>query len=390
MATRKNPGHLQLVTDAPVEKAERVECGIWRYPSSGRYGVFVYHNGAQVFRMCDSLPEARTLRSDLGRASRRGIRAVARASQKITVATFFEKTYVPDTMRGNGLKESTIRSARSRFAQHLAPMIGERRIGEISYDDCMAVRSALVANEDIAGQTRREAMLLLRQLLEDAVLRGILIANPAALVKLPKRSRDPVVVPEDADAKAIIAAIEHPIARMVAEFLRQTGARLNEALAMTWPCVDLNGSKLRIQQSIDQVTGMIVTTKTSRVRIIDMPATLATQLRAYRAAQERGEIHRHDPWLFPAVSADADGRPMNDRNFQQRYWDVAVARAGVPRCTPHSLRHLYASRLLQRGVELTYVSKQLGHGSTHTTANFYSHFLPGSSAARRELNASFD
>lgn len=72
---------------------------------------------------------------------------------------------------------------------------------------------------------------------------------------------------------------------MVVELLRQTGARLNEALALTWPCVDIQRSKLRIQQ-FAQVTGMVILTKTARVRIIDMRTSLVTQLRAPKNALE--------------------------------------------------------------------------------------------------------
>jgi len=146
---------------------------------------------------------------------------------------------------------------------------------------------------------------------------------------------------------------------------------------------------VRVEQSIDQVTGQIVPTKTDHVRIIDIPPSLVGLLKEYRSGQEAGEIHRHDPWIFPAESATEEGRPFNDRNFQQRHWDSAVERAGVPRFTPHGLRHLFASHLLQKGVEISYVSKQLGHASIYTTINTYTHFLPRSSAARAQLAESF-
>jgi integrase len=380
---------LRLV-GAPDERPVRVERGIWKYPGSGRYGVFVYRRGEQVFRMAETLTEARDVRSELIRSGKRGIKLVARANQKIELGAFFDEVYVPDIMRGNGLKDSTIRAAQSRFNCHIRPLLGDVRVSDLAYESCMALRAELLDNDGIAGQTRRECLLLLRQILEEAMLRGLASTNPAALVRLPKRNRVPVVVPELEHAKKIVAEVHHPIAHMVAEFLRQTGARLNEALALEWSCVDLGRKKVRIQQSIDQVTGRIVTTKTSAVRLVDIPRTLVSQLRDYRAAQERGDVHRHDPWVFPAKSDNAAGRPMNDRNFQQRHWDPAVSRAGVPRCTPHSLRHLFASHLLQRGLEITYVSKLLGHGSVYTTANYYAHFLPGSSAARQQLDDSFD
>ncbi|HEY2092700.1 MAG TPA: tyrosine-type recombinase/integrase [Thermoanaerobaculia bacterium] len=380
---------LRLVT-TPDERPVRVERGIWKYPGSGRYGVFIYRLGKQIFRMAESIQDAREIRAELERSAKRGIVLVARANQKIELGAFFRDVYVPQVMRGNGLKESTIRAACSRFKCHIEPLLGELRVAEITYQSCMALRAELVENDAISGQTRRECLMLLRQIMEEATLRGLAAANPAALVRLPKRNRSAVTVPELTDAKKIIAELRHPVARMLAEFLRQTGARLNEALALQWPCVDLAKHKVRIQQSIDQVTGRIVTTKTSAIRVVDLPSNLVSLLTAYRAAQEAAKVHRHDPWVFPAESDEPGGRPMNDRNFQQRHWDPAVERAGVPHCTPHSFRHLFASHLLQRGLEITYVSKLLGHGSVYTTANYYSHFLPGSSTARHQLDASFD
>jgi integrase len=391
MSTQRpqNRSRLRLV-GASDEKPVRVERGIWKYPRTGRYGVFVYRRRKQIFRMAETLQEARDIRADLERSSKKGIVLVARANQKIELAPFFEAVYVPEVMRGNGLKESTIRAASSRFKCHIQPLLGDMRVADLTYESCMALRAELIENKAISGQTRRESLMLLRQILEEATLRGLASANPAALVRLPKRNRVPVDVPELEHAKKIIAELRHPIARMVAEFLLQTGARLNEALALEWSAVDFGRKKVRIAQSIDQVTGRIVTTKTSAVRIVDLPRNLVAQLREYRDAQERGDVHRHEPWVFPAQSDEPVGRPMNDRNFQQRYWDPAVTRAAVPRCTPHSFRHLFASHLLQRGLEITYVSKLLGHGSVYTTANYYLHFLPGSSAAHDQLDASFD
>jgi integrase len=384
---KKNWKHLRLAGEKR-EKAVRVAPGIWLYPW-GRYGVFVQRKDKQVFRMADTLTEARELRENLKKATRRGLRLVARATQKIRLQEFFTAVYEPEVMRGGGLKDSTIRSAQSRMRQHLEPFFRDDEIGSITYDDCMRFRAELMDRDDLSGQTQRECLLLLRQLLDEAVLRGILLANPAALVKLPKKKRVPVQVPEYEDAKKAIAQLHHPVARMLADLLLRTGMRLNEGLALEWRSVNLKAATIRVEQSIDQVTGKIVATKTEHVRIIDIPPSLVARLTAYRAAQEAGEIHRHDPWVFPAESTTEEGRPFNDRNFQQRHWNPAVARAEVEHFTPHALRHLFASHLLQRGVEISYVSKQLGHASIYTTHNFYAHFLPRSSSARQQLADSF-
>ncbi len=384
---KKNWKHLRVAAEK-LEKAVRIEPGIWLYPS-GRYGVLVERKGKQTFRMADTIGEARDIRHALKKAAHRGIRLVSRATQKMSLDDFFTTVYEPEVMRGGELKDSTIRSAKSRMKQHIEPFFRGTEIGVITYDDCMRFRMELIERDDFSSQTKRECLLLVRQMLDEAVQRGVLLENPAARVKLPKRQRVPVEVPEYEDAKKVIAEIKRPVARMVAELLFRTGMRLNEALSLEWRRVNLKVGTIRVEQSIDQVTGKIVTTKTEQVRTIDIPPSLVALLKEYRKGQEAGEIHRHDPWVFPGESQSDEGRPFNDRNFQQRHWDPAVTRADVARFTPHALRHLFASHLLQRGVEISYVSKQLGHASIYTTHNFYSHFLPRSSSARNQLADSF-
>jgi|ERR1043165_6122576 integrase len=379
--------HLRVVGEE-AEKAVRVERNIWLYPS-GTYGVLVFRKKKQVFRTATTISEARDLRDDLKKAAKRGLRLAPRSMQKITVKEFFETVYEREVMRGGGLKDSTIRSARSRMRRHVEPFFRDVELAAVTYDDCLAFRSELVDREDLSGQTKRECLMLVRQMLDHALLRGIITGNPAALIKLPKKGRSVVEVPEYDDALKVIAELRHPVARMLADVLLRTGMRLNEALALEWRGVNLRAATIRVAQSIDQVTGKIVATKTEHVRIIDIPPSLVKRLEGYRAAQEAGEIHRHDPWVFPAESKTDEGRPFNDRNFQQRHWDPAITRAGVERFTPHALRHLFASHLLQRGVEISYVSKQLGHASIYTTHNYYSHFLPRSSSARTQLAESF-
>ena len=244
---KKNWKHLSIAGEKR-EKAVRVEAGIWLFPS-GRYGVFVERKGKQAFRMADTITEARELRQSLKKASHRGIRLVSRATQKMTLQEFFKTVYEPEVMRGGGLKDSTVRSAQSRMRQHIEPFFRDEQIGGITYDDCMRFRSELIDRDDLSSQTKRECLLLVRQMLDEAVLRGIILANPAALVKLPKKKRIPVEVPEYDDAKKVIAELRHPVARMVAELLLRTGMRLNEALALEWRCVNLKAATIRVDRS---------------------------------------------------------------------------------------------------------------------------------------------
>ena len=57
--------------------------------------------------------------------------------------------------------------------------------------------------------------------------------------------------------------------------------------------------------------------------------------------------------------------------------------------TPHGLRHLFASALLQSGAEVLYVANQLGHTSAGFTLKQYGHLLRETSPSRKKLEAAF-
>jgi integrase len=111
---------------------------------------------------------------------------------------------------------------------------------------------------------------------------------------------------------------------------------------------------------------------------------LVDSLRAHRQAQRVRKLAAGTRWSNPAdlVFTTRTGGPIQGR-LVTRWYHAACDRAGLPRYRWHDLRHAYATGLLEHGVDLSLVSKVMGHASVAITADTYQHLTP----AGRELVA---
>jgi integrase/recombinase XerD len=141
------------------------------------------------------------------------------------------------------------------------------------------------------------------------------------------------------------------------------GLRIGEATTLEVTAVDRARRVLRIIG------------KGNKERLVPLPQPILDDLgRLWRT-------HHNRRWLFPNHSGDA---PLNRRVVSGSLADAAAA-AGLPRgVTPHSLRHSYATRLLENGVDTRIVQVLLGHASIATTA-IYTHLTTPTLASVRSL-----
>lgn len=129
------------------------------------------------------------------------------------------------------------------------------------------------------------------------------------------------------------------------------GLRISEAVNLPVSAVDSKRMMLR------------VTGKGNKERCMPIPAPLLEHLRAH------WKSHRNRQWLFPAKH----GRGGMDRKSLRFAFNDARDALGLdPKLTCHSLRHGYATRLLESGADLRMVQVLLGHGSIRST-QIYTH-----------------
>lgn len=216
----------------------------------------------------------------------------------------------------------------------------------------------LTRDRRVARSTLTQALSGLRFFYEQTLGRRWTILDIAR----PKRDRQlPVVLSRD-EVWRVLGAVHTPAYRVCLTTIYSCGLRLREALDLHVDQVDGGRLLLHIRRGKGGID-----------RRVPMPQALLALLRAHWRA------HRNPVWMFPAprrrpprpVSDPAVG-PI-DATVLQRAFGRAVRESGVvKRAHVHTLRHSYATHLLEGGVPLAIIQEYLGHSSLSTTA-IYTH-----------------
>ena len=181
---------------------------------------------------------------------------------------------------------------------------------------------------------------------------------PVLDVARPKRdARLPVVLSQD-EVRRALAAVRTPQYRVCLTLIYACGLRLLEGLRLQVPAVDGARKLLHVRGG-----------KGGRDRLVPLPDAALTLLR------EWWRTHRDPLWLFPATSLARQRVPSGaaippiHASTLQRAFTRAVRESGIhKRAHVHTLRHSYATHLLEAGVPIVLIQEYLGHSSPSTTA----------------------
>lgn len=167
------------------------------------------------------------------------------------------------------------------------------------------------------------------------------------------------------EVSKLFAAVRTLKTRTIVQTMYGAGLRLTEALRLKPADIDSHRMVLRIQQG-----------KGRQDRYVTLSPTLLETLRDYyRTYRPQG------PWLFPSRDPQSPTHPT----AVQRACRTAARRAGLKkRVTTHTLRHSFATNLLEAGVDLRTIQILLGHASLNTTA-LYLHVAVGAKPSRRDM-----
>jgi len=176
------------------------------------------------------------------------------------------------------------------------------------------------------------------------------------LLRAEKGRKLPTVLSQ-AEVRSILHQVRVPVYRVCLQTIYACGLRISEGVAIEVPGIDGERKVLRVRG------------KGNKDRQVPLSEPTLESLRAF------WKLHRSQPWLFPGrmqPRGSQQNGPVEVRNVRSAF-HAALEASGVRKpATVHSLRHSYATHLLEAGVQLRLIQEILGHNSPKTTA-IYTH-----------------
>jgi len=183
-------------------------------------------------------------------------------------------------------------------------------------------------------------------------LYGTTLGRPEQLPLIPygKRPKTLPSVLAPQEVLRLIAAAPTPRDRLFLQVAYGCGLRLSELIHLQITDIDSARRVIHVRQG-----------KGAKDRLVPLSPRLLHELRDY------WRIDRPRPWLFPG---DQPGQPISGSNMQRRFGQL-VQRVGLTKhCSLHTLRHSYATHLLEAGVDLLTLKTLLGHKTLETTTRY--------------------
>ena len=281
------------------------------------------------------------------------------------------------------------------------PAIGHLRLDKITsrhiqqfINDLALNGKSLKNGRPLSRKTAVHHLSFISDVFSYAVKMEMLTDNPCRRVTVPKgekKEKDIYTLEEVAQLFQLLetAPLKYRTFFTLAIY---SGFRRGEMLGLEWNDIDWEHNVISVRRTSNYTASKGIYTDTTKTkksqRSLKFPQCVMDMIREYKAEQDEEREKLGSKWQdYDRLFVKWDGRPMN--NNTPYFWLKEFCEANNFRfCDIHSLRHFYASALINKGVDAAAVSGALGHSTITTTTSIYCHVFNQAQARASEAIAS--
>ena len=280
-----------------------------------------------------------------------------------------------------------------QLTHRVYPAIGHLRIDKITARLLQGFVNSLAkegANEKtgkpLAPKTIRHNLSFISDVFSYAVRMDLVSDNPCRKVTIPKGEVKEKPIYSQEEIAQLLTAINGEDTKYRAFFylIAYSGFRRSEMLGLEWKDIDFENNIISVRRTSNYTAKKGVYTDTTKTRksqrTLKFPQEIMDMLREYKAEQDEQALKCGDKWVeTDRLYVKWNGEPM--QNGTPYFWlGEFCEKHDLPFYGLHSFRHLFASLLVNQGVDIVTVSGALGHSTVSTTSNIYCHILEESRA----------
>ena len=249
-------------------------------------------------------------------------------------------------LRGQRLSESSVRTYYN-FILKLVDFLGDRSVSDLRHRDIELFIEQRIAAENYALSTHRQCISAIKHFLELYDCGKI----DTAAIKRPKKSRYLPTVLSKEEVIALLRLTRNLKHRAILAMIYSGGLRIGELLELKLSHIDVLRRQIIIKNS-----------KGRKDRVVVLAESMLPLLNNY--------LSTYSPKLYFAEGQA--GGPYSAQSVRA-FLQESCRRAGIKKkVTPHTLRHSYATHMLENGIDLRYIQELLGHSKPETTM-IYTH-----------------
>lgn len=267
-------------------------------------------------------------------------------------------------------KARTCNNYRQTVERHIAPYLGEYELDELSLPILQQFVTDMVSppkGKGLSASTVNVTVSVVQNSLKSAHLSGYAKIYDADKICRPRMTEKRVECFSVLEQKQIETYIcgKNKLKLCGILICLYTGLRLGELLALEWKNVDMDACQLTVEKTCYYANGQRVedSPKTAQsLRVIPFPKQLLSVFKAMFKVRQTEYV------------VEYIGKPVSLRSYQ-RSFELLLNKLKIPHRGFHSLRHTFATRALECGMDVKTLAELLGHANPTVTLKRYAHSM---------------